>query len=203
MDLDTRSAGSAPLADLMSSPPATTAPRTDAADSEPALRGTSPSFSIPKLLQFLATGRRTGTLRIRTEDRAFRIDLEAGQVVHATCDARPTDELLGSILLDRGLVDADRLAALIEESQRRGILLGTAMRQAGLIDEADLEAALTHQVQLLFHHVTRIEDASFELIEAPPDAPEPNVDLAVMELLLTSARDADHARQSAETSGTP
>jgi type IV pilus assembly protein PilB len=53
--------------------------------------------------------------------------------------------LLGSILVDQGLVDADALTTALEAHRQTGVLLGEALVRAGVLDEYQLSQALAHQ----------------------------------------------------------
>ena len=57
-------------------------------------------------------------------------------------DGRP---LLGSILVDQGLVDADDLAVALDAHRATGVRLGEALVKSGVLDEAQLSMALAEQ----------------------------------------------------------
>jgi type IV pilus assembly protein PilB len=57
-------------------------------------------------------------------------------------DGRP---LLGSILVDQGLVDADDLAAALEAHRATGVRLGESLVKSGVLDESQLSMALAEQ----------------------------------------------------------
>jgi len=170
---------------------------TESGASEPrpaAFRGASPGFSIPNLLQFLGTNRKTGTLHVKSEAEDFSIAMDDGLIVHASSTPRPIEERLGSILLQRDLVESDTLGDLIERSRETNTRLGDALHERGLVSTEDLQSALTLQIERMFQRLFGTLEASFEFFEEDPEKHSFRVRIGVMELLLENARAADEAR---------
>jgi curved DNA-binding protein CbpA len=100
---------------------------------------------LAELLVRLDLERFAGTLELVAGNRTHIVVLDAGRVVKAQL-AVPV-EPLGRILVDRGLIDATRLDALLASQPAPGHRLGQLLVAQGLVDAAALDSALVEQVR--------------------------------------------------------
>ena len=161
------------------------------------LKGHSHAVGIPEVLGFLASLEKSGTLRIHTREENYLIQLEQGAVVYTQGDDPPVGERLGEILLAQGAVedtDLERAMALAPDEQ----VIGHTFLREGVVDEAQLRQALTHQVQLLFRRIFAARDVSYQFDEGVRIVPPDDIQLNVTSLLLESARLSDEADRGVE-----
>lgn len=157
------------------------------------LRGHTQSITIPELLGFIASLRKSGTLVVHGSDENFLIELKDGAVVYAQGDNAPAGLLLGEILVAQGALDSERLLEYLDGHPERMGVLGNSLLEAGLITEESLRIALSFQVQHLFHRLFVQEDAWFQFEEGVHRIDSEDIRLNVQKLLLESARIRDEA----------
>jgi len=155
------------------------------------LRGSTQAISIPEVLGFVASLRKSGILRVKTPDEAFLIQLDQGEVIYAVGDNPPEGELLGELLIGRGQLSISALESVLSSGVGEGALLGSALVAAGLVDAEQLRSALQHQVQSIFHRVFCAADSIYQFDEGVTLKVPAEIRLNVTTLLLESARSSD------------
>lgn len=155
------------------------------------LRGFSPAVPIASVLAFLSSNHKCGTLRVRTTDETFSLEIVDGDVVHTFSDRSPDGERLGDILVQRGLIDQATLDEFLEKYASSSGKMGAALEREELVGMAEMRTALEVQTQRLFHRIFGAEDAAFYFYrsEAPP--PDLHIRMKMIHLLLESARTQD------------
>src|SRR5213593_3608516 len=97
------------------------------------IHGTLKSMSVSDLLQFLAAGRKTGTLKIGRGSIIKQIYLEDGSIVGST--SNDPKELLGQVLLHYGKIQEANLQAVMEIQRQSGGKLVTILSSRGLVTQ--------------------------------------------------------------------
>lgn len=185
------------------------APAESAEDSEPGLedgrrvatteglRGHTQAITIPEVLGFVASLRKSGVLRVKTAEEAFLIQLDQGEVIYAVGDNPPVGELLGELLISRGQLSVAGLESVLATGVGEGAMLGSALVAAGQVTPEHLRAALHHQVQSIFHRVFCAADAVYQFDEGVALRVPADIRLNVTKLLLESARSSDEGLRRA------
>jgi hypothetical protein len=155
------------------------------------LRGHTQAISIPEVLGFVASLRKSGVLRVKTPDEAFLIQLDQGEVIYAVGDNPPEGEQLGELLISRGQLCIADLEEVLADGVGEGAMLGSALVAAGKVGAEALRAALQHQVQSIFHRVFGADDAVYQFDEGVAMRVPADIRLNVTKLLLESARTSD------------
>jgi hypothetical protein len=168
--------------------PSTDAPRSGLMDG---LRGHTQAITIPEILGFIASLRKSGVLRVRTRDEAFLIQLEQGSVVYAQGDNPPHGQLLGEILVAQGALKQPDLDRVLQSGASAPGKFGQALIEQGLVSKEALCIALGFQVQYLFHRIFDEQDALFQFDEGMQLMAPEDIRLNVTSLLLESARSTD------------
>ena len=161
------------------------------------LRGHTQAISIPEVLGFVASLRKSGVLRVKTADEAFLIQLDQGEVIYAVGDNPPEGELLGELLISRGQLCIADLEEVLATGVGEGAMLGSALVEAGKVSAEHLRSALQHQVQSIFHRVFRAADAVYQFDEGAALRVPSEIRLNVTGLLLESARNSDEGLRRA------
>ena len=158
------------------------------------LRGHTRAITIPEVLGFVASLRKSGVLRINSPEEAFLIQLEEGAVVYAQGDNPPSGALLGEILAGQGALTKEALEHACEQFGEDSEMLGQRLLDHDLVQPDALRIALAFQVQLLMNRVFHAEDALFQFDEGQVLRNPGDIRLNVTSLLLESARTSDESR---------
>lgn len=151
------------------------------------------AFPAANLLQWAAQERATGTLVVRRSTSEKRLGLRGGRVIE--CRSNQPRELFGRFLLDHDRVGVDDLSRALALGRERGLPLGRALAESGLLPEEAILSLLrrwmTESVRDLFlwsRGVFYFEDHS------PRSAPL-EIELEARELILEGTQWIDdHAR---------
>ena len=158
-------------------------------------QGNSWTIPLPELIGFLAYGRKTGVLWVDSPKENFLIGLENGRLMHATSDRTPEGLRLGEILVGLGYLTRRQLERFLETTggveSNDATLTGELLMSSGMINDEELEHALRHQVQQLFHRLIDTENAIFSFREGMQVALAYHVEQNIPQLLLESARVQD------------
>jgi hypothetical protein len=104
------------------------------------LRGDLRTMALPDVLQWIASGRKTGTLHVERRSVQKRIILREGNIFSSwSNDPR---ESLGQFLIRLRLVTEEQLFRALLAQEEKGRLLGSILVGDGVLSEEDLKRAL-------------------------------------------------------------
>ncbi len=130
------------------------------------------SANAARLMARMAAFRRNGRFRLQRDGSHKEIYFRKGRPIHIATNAK--DELFGSMLVSQGVVTEEQLQAAVDVSKAQdNIPLGTALVQAGALDQMELFRQLDVQFREKFMQVFAWEDATYEFhvnMEPPPSA---------------------------------
>jgi hypothetical protein len=153
------------------------------------LHGSAPT---PDVITFVCSLRKTGHLRIETDDECFTIELGDGEVLHAHSSGAPTGSRLGEILVELGMLRADELEPLLVAGSTAR--LGARLLELGLVTKEQLAKALALQIRRLFRRLFVAVPREIAFFEGPPLLAEPAMRFNATMLLLEGARQHDETR---------
>lgn len=130
------------------------------------IRGTLKTMSVADLLQFLAAGRKTGTLKIGRGTIIKQIFLEEGLIVGSS--SNDPKERLGQVLLHYGKINELDLRVGLEIQRRSGGMLGTILSSRGLVSQADIMEVLRTRTLEIIYDLFIWEEADFEFLDHEP-----------------------------------
>jgi len=130
------------------------------------IRGTLNTMSVSDLLQFLAAGHKTGTLRIGRGSITKHIYLEDGVIVGSS--SNDPREYLGQILLHYGKIDESQLSAAMEIQRRSGGKLGVILSSRGFVSQPAVVEVLRTRTLEIIYDLFIWEDAQFEFFDNEP-----------------------------------
>jgi tetratricopeptide (TPR) repeat protein len=114
-----------------------------------AIQGTLKTMSLTDLLQFLAAGRKTGTLKFDRANVSKQVYFENGMIVGSK--SNDPREYLGQVLLHYGKVDENQLQAALDIQRKTGARLGEVLVQQGfLTDDEVLEMLKTRTLDAIY-----------------------------------------------------
>jgi hypothetical protein len=160
--------------------------------SRQSLQGNSWSIPLPDLIGFLAAGHKTGVLWVDSPEENFLIGLVDGKLMHATSDCAAEGTRMGEVLVGMGSLTQGQLDRFLEEREGDS-LSGETLLEAGLISPGELQQALSHQAQQLFHRLIETKNAIFRFREGMEVMLTHEMSLNTTQLILESARQKDEA----------
>ncbi|HEX8898458.1 MAG TPA: DUF4388 domain-containing protein, partial [Chthoniobacterales bacterium] len=100
------------------------------------IHGTLKTMSVSDLLQFLAAGRKTGTLKIARTGIVKQIFLEKGAIVGSA--SNDPKEFIGQVLLHYGKITEEQLREAMDTHRESGDRLGSVLSSLGFVSQADI-----------------------------------------------------------------
>ena len=128
-----------------------------------AIHGTLKTMSLTDLLQFLAAGRKTGTLKFDSEKITKQIFFQNGLIVGSK--SNDPKEYLGQLLLHYGKLDEVQLQIAREIQRKSGGKLGEVVVAQGFISDADVLEVLKTQTLDAIYDLFMWEEGHFEFYD--------------------------------------
>lgn len=162
------------------------------------LAGRLEEIELVELLHFLALNNRTGRLTLSRRDAHGLIVVRLGRVVYAASSS--IRETFGNILVCRGVVSPEALAAALERqhSSTEGRKLGEVLVETGAISHGQLEEALRQQTGLVVQELCRWRSGYFRF-EVAPVASAGDIGVEAEELVLAAGVATDQILLEAMT----
>lgn len=130
------------------------------------INGTLTTMSVPDLLQFLAAGRKTGTLKFGRGKVIKEIYFHNGLIVGA--NTNDPKEYLGQVLIHYGKLDEAQLQAAMEVQRKSGGKLGEIVSGQGFLTQAEVLEILRVRTLDLIYDLFLWEEAHFEFFDNEP-----------------------------------
>ena len=160
----------------------------DAAPVTEALHGNTAIVPLPDVLSLLFGLRKTGLLIVETGRETFEVQLSDGSVTYANSSVAEGYRL-GETLVRLSMLGQQELEEVLAAEEDE--VLGKILIDKGIITPADLESALRHQMQSVFHKVLELEEARWRFEPGVRRVVTEDVRMNVIHLLLESARAMD------------
>ena len=127
------------------------------------LRGDLKTMGLPDVLQWIATGRKTGTLHVERGSIQKRIIVREGNIFSSwSNDPR---ESLGQFLIRLGLVTEEQLFKALLGQEEQNQLLGSLLLADGTLCEHDLKKALKAKAEETLYDLFLWPSGEFEFHE--------------------------------------
>jgi hypothetical protein len=120
-------------------------------------------MSVADVLQFLASGRKTGTLKIGRGTIIKQIYLEDGLIVGST--SNDPKEFLGQVLLHYGKIDEPQLKIAMDVHRQSGVRLGSVLAESGFVSKPDIMEVLRTRTLEIIYDLFIWEEADFEFFD--------------------------------------
>src|SRR5258708_22910828 len=127
------------------------------------IHGTLNTMSVSDLLQFLADGRETGTLKFGRGDIIKQIYLEGGLIVGS--NSNDPREYLGQALLHYGKIEESQLQAAMEIQRQFGGKLGVILSSRGFVRQHDVAEVLLTRTLEIIYDLFIWDEAHFEFFD--------------------------------------
>jgi hypothetical protein len=131
-----------------------------------AIQGTLKTMSLTDLLQFLAAGRKSGTLKFDHGKLTKQIYFRNGLIVGSK--SNDPREYLGQVLLHYGKVDDSQLKAAREVQRTSGAKLGEVLVEQGYLTENEVLDILKTRTLDAIYDLFVWTDGDFEFYDEEP-----------------------------------
>lgn len=120
-------------------------------------------MAVSDLLQFLAAGRKTGTIKFARGSIVKQIFFENGAIVgSASNDPR---EFIGQVLLHYGKITEQQLREAMETHRESGDRLGNVLSARGFVSQADIMYVLRTRTLEIIYDLFIWDEADFEFFD--------------------------------------
>ena len=123
-------------------------------------------MAVSDLLQFLAAGRKTGTLKFARGGIVKQIYFENGAIVGST--SNDPKEFIGQVLLHYGKITEQQLREAMETHRESGDRLGSVLSARGFVSQADIMYVLRTRTLEIIYDLFIWEEADFEFFDGEP-----------------------------------
>ncbi|HET9478031.1 MAG TPA: DUF4388 domain-containing protein [Pyrinomonadaceae bacterium] len=131
-----------------------------------AIKGTLKTMSLTDLLQFLAAGRKSGTLKFDQGKITKQVYFKNGSIVGSK--SNDPREYLGQVLLHYGKVDDNQLKAAREAQRTSGAKLGEVLVAQGSLTEAEVLDILKTRTLDAIYDLFMWTEGDFEFYDEDP-----------------------------------
>lgn len=131
-----------------------------------AIKGTLKTMSLTDLLQFLAAGRKSGTLKFDHGKITKQVYFKNGMIVGSK--SNDPREYLGQVLLHYGKVDDNQLKIAREVQRTSGAKLGEVLVQQGFLTEDEVLGILKTRTLDAIYDLFVWTDGEFEFYDEEP-----------------------------------
>jgi hypothetical protein len=124
------------------------------------LSGNLRTMDLPEILQWIASGRKTGTLHLERRSVQKRIFFQGG-VIHTSWSNDPR-ESLGQFLIRERLVTEEQLFRALLKQETEGQLIGSILIAEGILSEQDLRRSLQAKAEETIYDLFLWPEGKFE-----------------------------------------
>src|SRR5436309_4048498 len=161
------------------------------------LKGTLDTMSLPDVLQWLGTARKTGVTTLTQGAITKKLFLENGLVTGSY--SNDPSEFLGQFLLSYGKITEAQLRDALESQQGSSDYLGNHLIRMGATTQIELTRMLSLKTEETIYSLFNWENAHFEYHDSTSETSPYPVALRIEDILLKGARRFDEmARIRAE-----
>jgi hypothetical protein len=162
------------------------------------LAGRLEEIELAEVLHFLALNNRTGKVTLSRREAHGVVVVRLGRIVYAASSS--IRESFGNVLVCRGLVSPEALAAALERQHRLadGRKLGDLLVEEGALSEDQLQEALRQQTGLVVQELCRWRNGYFRF-EVTPVASAGDIGVDTEELVVAAGVATDQVLLEAMT----
>jgi hypothetical protein len=154
------------------------------------LSGNLRTMSLPDILQWIAQGRKTGTLHIENRGIQKRLTFKDGTIF--TSRSNDPRESLGQFLVSERYVSEEQLFRALLAQEKEGRLIGSILVDSGILSEDDLARALREKACESIYDLFLWPEGRFEFKDEDlPQNVHFHLDLQVQGVILEGIRRVD------------
>ena len=161
------------------------------------LTGNLRTMDLPEILQWISTGRKTGTLHIERRSVQKRIVFKDG-VIHSSTSNDPRESMGQFLIRDRHVTEEQLFRALLRQ-ETEGRLLGAILVADGVLTEAAMRKSLESKAEETIYDLFLWEEGKFEFKDGElPANILVHVNMGVTGVILEGIRRVDEWRRIKE-----
>jgi hypothetical protein len=161
------------------------------------LTGNLRTMDLPEILQWISTGRKTGTLHIERRSVHKRIVFKEG-VIHSSTSNDPRESMGQFLIRDRHVTEEQLFRALLRQ-ETEGRLLGAILVGDGVLTEEAMRKSLESKAEETIYDLFLWTEGKFEFKDGEmPANILVNVELGVTSVILEGIRRVDEWRRIQE-----
>jgi hypothetical protein len=154
------------------------------------LTGNLRTMSLPDILQWIATGRKTGTLHLERRSIQKRIVFRDGNI--ATSWSNDPRESLGQFLIREGKITEEQLFRALSRQEEEGTLLGMILINEDIVDQDVLRQVLRLKAEETIYDIFGWAEGGFDFKEGElPRDTLVHINIGVTEVVLEGIRRVD------------
>jgi len=154
-------------------------------------------MDLPEILQWVSSGRKTGTLHLERRSVQKRIFFQGG-VIHTSWSNDPR-ESLGQFLIRERLVTEEQLFRALLKQETEGRLLGSILIADGLLSEDDLRRSLQAKAEETIYDLFLWPEGKFEFKDGEvPANVTVFIDVEVTGVIMEGVRRVDEWQRMKE-----
>ena len=135
------------------------------------LKGTARASELPEIFHMLSSNERHGVLEINRQGAVRKVYF-GPQGVKLFYESGRSRNLLGQILIGKGVINEKTLHAALKDQKTSKLPLGEILCDSGAAKQKDVEEALTYQLREELFDLLTWEDAQFEFHEGADEPKE-------------------------------
>jgi len=156
------------------------------------INGNLQTMSLAEILQWLASGRQTGTLSVTNGSEDKKIYFRDGEIVSSS--SSDSMGFLGQFLISKGVITEEILAQAIAVQEKQGGLLGEILVEGGAVEQEMLDAMLKLKTEENIFELFTWKEGTFEFLDGElPDRGLVPTSIHVTGLVMEGIRRLDHA----------
>src|SRR5437867_6646565 len=158
------------------------------------LTGSLKTMSLPDLLQWAASGRKTGTLSLKNGPLHKKIYFQDGAIIGSS--SNDTREYLGQFMLSEGIISEQQLKDAFDLQAQTRVMLGRILVKKGLVSEQKVSEILRMKAEETIYSLFLWTDADFEFLqdELPP-GDQVLISIKVEDVLMEGLRRYDTSKK--------
>src|SRR5881296_1525388 len=158
------------------------------------LTGSLKTMSLPDLLQWAASGRKTGTLSLKNGPLHKKIYFQDGAIIGSSSnDAR---EYLGQFMLSEGIISEQQLKDAFDLQAQTRVMLGRILVKKGLVSEAKVGDILRLKAEETIYSLFLWVDSDFAFLENElPPGDQVLISIRVEDVLIEGLRRYDTSKK--------
>jgi hypothetical protein len=158
------------------------------------LTGNLRTMDLPEILQWISTGRKTGTLHIERRSVHKRIVFKDG-VIHSSTSNDPRESMGQFLIRDRHVTEEQLFRALLRQ-ETEGRLLGAILVGDGVLSEEDMRQSLEAKAEETIYDLFLWTEGKFEFKDGEmPANILVHVEMGVTSVIMEGIRRVDEWRR--------
>lgn len=154
------------------------------------LNGNLRTMSLPDILQWIATGQKTGTLQLDRRAIQKRVTFRDGLI--STSWSNDPRECLGQFLIREGCVSEEQLFRALLRQEEQGKLIGVILLDEGILDADTLRRVLRRKAAETIYDLFMWAEGDFKFKEGEiSNDGGVSIEIGVTELILEGIRRVD------------